>query len=66
MTKQEVLADIDKLCGDIDNCTGDIVRAAKERDYEAFERANNKASGLLVSAHQELSFLRDYINDNIK
>ena len=66
MTKQEVLQDIDKLCGDIDDWTGDNVAAAMNRDYEERIMLQKKASKLVVAAHQELSFLRDYINDNIK
>ena len=66
MTKQEVLKDIDKLCADIDKCTMAIVNAAKDRDIEALNAANVDASRLLVSANQELSFLRDYIEENVK
>jgi hypothetical protein len=57
MTKQEVLKDIDKLCEEIDKWT--FVRVTKGPMPETSER-------LLVSAHQELSFLMDYIEENVK
>ena len=66
MTKQEVLQDIDKLCGEIDDWTGDNIEAAMNRDYEERVKLQQKASKLVVAAHQELSFLRDYIEENVK
>ena len=66
MTKQEVLQDIDKLCGDINKLTVIRINAILDRDLVAEKEALHKIISLLISAHQELSFLRDYINDNIK
>lgn len=66
MTKQEVLQDINHLCLDLDNCIWDIVRAAQNHDTESLNKANVYASRMVICAHQELSFLREYINENIK
>ncbi len=62
MTKKEILNGIDSLCKDIDSCTWDIVKAKKDKDIEAVNTAHYKMEGLMVSAHQELSFLRDLID----
>ena len=65
MTKKEVLQDIDKLFRDIDDWTGDNVAAAMNRDYEERTRLLHEASRLVVAAQQELSMLRDYIEENV-
>ena len=66
MTKQEVLQDIDKLCGEIDKWTGIRVKAMIQKDVAAKEEASCEIWRIVISAHQELSFLRDYIDENIK
>jgi len=66
MTKLEVLHDIDGLCVDLDRCIWEICKAAQNRDIEALNEANVEASRMVICAHQELSFLRCYIDDNVK
>lgn len=66
MTKKKVLEDISKLCEDLDNCIWDICKAAQNRNIEALNEANVDASRLIICAHQELSFLMDYIDENVK
>lgn len=66
MTKTEVLQDIDKLCADIDKWIGKKVKALSEKDDYNVTVANNQISRLLIDANQELSFLRDYIDENVK
>jgi hypothetical protein len=61
MTKEQVLSDIKSLIEDIDKCTWEIVRAKKDRDTEAINSHHWKMEGLIVAAHQELSFLYDHI-----
>ena len=66
MTKQEVLQDIDKLCGGLDKWLHMKADALDEGDIHNVVVANNKISRIAIEALQELSFLRDYINENIK
>ena len=57
MTKKEVLDDMGKLYNEIDKWA--FIRTTKGPMPETSER-------LLIQAQQELSFLMDYINDNVK
>ena len=62
MNKEKILEDIQSLIQDINKCENEISRACIERDFEAFENARDKESGLLAKARQELNFLYDQIN----
>jgi hypothetical protein len=66
MTKNEVLKDVSSLMEKIDECTWTIISAAHDRDIEAVNAANVRMQSLMVDAHQELTFLYDYIVDNVK
>ena len=66
MTKQEVLNGIDNLCRQCDEVTGDIVLARLTKDNAKAAHVHWKMESLIVACHQELSFLRDYINGKIK
>ena len=66
MTKQEVLNDIDKLCADIDKWVGEYVSGATLQNSNRVIAARRQLEMLIVSAHQELSMLRDYIDESIK
>lgn len=61
MTKEEVLQDIDRLCGEIDKWN-----AMGVDDKEDAALCVEKAFKLVESAHKKLSFLRGYIEDNVK
>lgn len=63
MSKEQVLKDISKLIQDIDKCTGDYTKAMLEQDGPALGTNHIEAGRLLVAAHQELSFLYDYIKE---
>ena len=65
MTKQDVLQDIDRLCADIDKWTGEYVSGAALQNSNRVIAARRQLETLIVSANQELSFLRDYIEENI-
>ena len=66
MTKKEVLKSVDELCSEIDEWVGKRILAAKQNDQIAYDQVMFIAEGLVVCANQELSFLRDYIEDNVK
>lgn len=61
MTKKEVLQSIDDLIKSIDKWA--LKRA---KDYNAYKEAMFALAGLAINAQQELTFLRDYIDENIK
>jgi hypothetical protein len=65
MTKEEVLKSIDKLCKELDDCTTDLIKSKMERDIEGINIACFNMERLIVDSHQELSFLRDYIKENV-
>ena len=65
MTKEEVLKSIDKLCKELDDCTTDLIKSKRERDIEGISIACFNMERLIVDSHQELSFLRDYIKENV-
>jgi len=64
MTKQDVLSGIDKLCAEIDGAVYDLVDARVKKSDHELCIAEAKIEQLIVGAHQQLSFLREYINDN--
>ena len=66
MPKQEVLNSIDKLCKQCDEVTDDIVLARLTKDNAKAAHVRWKMETLIVSCHQELSFLIDYIDENVK
>jgi len=66
MTKKEVLQSIDDLIKSIDKWTGKRVMASLEKDDNAYREAIFALEGLAIDAAQELTFLRDYIDENIK
>ena len=66
MTKFEVLMDITRLYGDIDQHIWSIVEAKQSKDKEAIATCQPESERLLIAAQQELSFLRDYIEENVK
>ena len=66
MAKEEVLQDIDRLCEDLDRCIWNICKAAQNKDDDTLNNANIDASRMVICAHHELSFLRYYIEDNVK
>lgn len=63
MNKKEVIDSANRLICDIDKCIEDIVSARLERDAQAEGRAMFLMESLMVGSMQELSFLRDYIED---
>lgn len=65
MTKEQVLLDIQALIQDIYKCTGEYVLLllSKEPSFEKVCYTADSMSKLLVAAHQELSFLYDYIKE---
>lgn len=65
MTIQDVLKDIDALCKRCDDATDDIVLSRLSRDDAKAAHVHWRMESLIVACHQELSFLRDYIEQNI-
>lgn len=61
--KDKVLSDIQALIQDINNCENELVCAKLTDDISRLTNAYCEASKLLVAAHQELSFLYDYIKE---
>ena len=65
MERDKILKDIQALIQDIDKCTGEYVLLllSKEPSFEKVCYTADSMSKLLVAAHQELSFLYDYIKE---
>ena len=66
MDKERVIDSIDKLIRDIDKCIDAIISARLKKDEHAEWRALFCMESLMVSSMQELSFLRDYIEDKVE
>lgn len=66
MTKQEVLRSVDSLIRDLDKWTTKRVKAILDKDDEAYREAMFELEGLAADSHQELTFLRDYIEESVK
>ena len=66
MTKKEVLRSMDSLIRDIDEWTTKRVKASLEKNDEAYREAMFQLEGLIMDAQQEVTYLRDYINEHIK
>lgn len=65
MTTDDVLKSIDELCAECDSVTEDVVLAALGRKDAKASHVLWRLEQLAVRCHQELSFLRDYIEQNI-
>lgn len=63
MEKDKVLSDIKSLIQDITKCEVVLVKARAMNDPIGIENAHNRMESLMVAAHQELSFLYDYIKE---
>lgn len=63
MTIQDVLNDIDALCKRCDDATDDIVLSRLSRDDAKAAHVHWRMESLIVACHQELSFLRWYIEE---
>ena len=66
MTKKEVLDEIEGLCNAISKCEYELVEGCINHDTDRFNKARWEQDSLMVAANQQLSFLYDYINDNVK
>lgn len=65
MKKEKILEDIQSLIQDIDKCENELLRSKSEGDTKMFLKTLYEIERLLVAAHQELSFLRDYIKEGV-
>ena len=68
MEKKKILDEISQLIQDIDKCTGKYIKVKRNptadmSDLVEFWNTIEQMSRLMVEAHQELSFLYDYIKD---
>lgn len=66
MTKKEVLRSVDSLIRDLDKWTVKRVKASLDNDDEAYQEAMFELEGLISDSQQELTCLRDYIDEHIK
>lgn len=66
MERDKVLSDIKSLVQDITKCEVVLVKARAMNDPIGIENAHNRMESLMVAAHQELSFLYDYIKEGGK
>lgn len=66
MEREKVLSDIKSLIQDITKCEVVLVKARAMNDPIGIENAHNRMESLMVAAHQELSFLYDYIKEGGK
>ena len=65
MKKEEVLKSVGKLVHDINHCTGELVAARGKRDEDGISYAHWAMESLMVAAHQELTFLAEYVEGHI-
>ena len=66
MTKKEVLSSMSSLIRDLDNWTTKRVKASLDKDEQAYRDAMFELEGLASDSQQELTFLYDYIEQNVK
>ena len=66
MTKKEILRSMDSLIRDLDEWTTKRVKASLDKDEQAYQEAMFQLEGLNADCQQELTYLRDYIEENIK
>ena len=62
-TKEEILTDIQSLIQDITKCEVVLVKARAMNNPIGVANAQHRMESLMVAAHQELSFLYDYIKE---
>ena len=65
MKKEKVLNNINTLYGDIDSCIDMLLKGRVSKDEKMEGDAYVKMEGLMVACQQELSFLYDYIKDDL-
>lgn len=66
MTKKEILASIDYLTRDLDEWNTKRTKAILNEDEKAYQESVFRLDVLIIRSHQELTCLRDYIEENIK
>ena len=66
MNKELVLSDIKSIIEDIDKCTDELLLAYRAKDWSSAESVHHTMESIMVAAHQELSFLYDYIKEGGK
>ena len=66
MTKKEVLSSMNSLIRDINDWTIKRVKASLDKDDEAHREAMFQLEGLIIDAQQELTYLTDWIEENVK
>lgn len=66
MTKKEVLRSVDSLIRDLDEWTTKRVKASLDKDEKDYQEAMFQLEGLAADSQQELTYLRDYIDENVK
>ena len=65
MTKKEVLRSVDSLIRDLDEWTTKRVKASLDKDEKAYQEAMFQLEGLVADSQQELTYLRDYVDENV-
>ena len=66
MTKKEVLSSMNSLIRDINEWTIKRVKANLDKDDEAYREVMFQLEGLIIDAQQELTYLTDWIEENVK
>ena len=66
MTKKEVLSSMNSLIREIDEWTIKRVKASLDKDDEAYRETMFQLEGLIIDAQQELTYLTNWIEENIK
>lgn len=64
--KKEVLDSTNKLINAIDDCATHIIAARINRDSDAEQKQIKIMESLTIGAQQQLSYLYEYIDENIK
>lgn len=66
MTKKEVLSSMNSLIREIDEWTIKRVKASLDKDDEAYKEAMFQLERLIIDAQQELTYLTNWIEENVK
>ena len=66
MTKKEVLSSMNSLIRNINEWTIKRVKASLDKDDEAYREVMFQLEGLIIDAQQELTYLTDWIEENVK
>ena len=66
MTKKEVLSSMNSLIRDINEWTIKRVKASLDKDDEAYGEAMFQLEGLIIDVQQELTYLTNWIEENVK